>query len=136
MFPRLKSLALIFFTAFSLNLIWENLHSVLYQQYQGSLITEWILIRATLADAVILLALVVIASGLPRRLRLPLIVASSLVIAVLIEWYALAHQRWAYASAMPIIPLIRTGITPTVQLALTGVISYAVLSRFRMSRAH
>src|SRR3989338_6127191 len=47
-----KKLIAIFALAFLLNLIWENLHSWLYAYYEGGVITEWILLRATLFDAI------------------------------------------------------------------------------------
>ena len=120
----------IFGVGFVLNILWENLHSVLYVQYQGGAITESILIRATLADACILLALFALAQLFDRKLRLPIIVAGGLIIAALIEWYALAHGRWAYAAGMPIIPLVHIGLTPAVQLAVTAILTYGIMHRF------
>src|SRR3989338_3728565 len=60
-----KKLLIIFGLAFSLNLIWENLHSYLYVHYQGGKITEWILLKAALFDAIFttLLAVIFIAVG-------------------------------------------------------------------------
>jgi len=40
------------------------------------------------------------------------------------EWYALTTSRWAYNVLMPIIPLLGTGLTPTIQLGLLGHLSY------------
>ena len=50
----MKKIFLLFSVAFGLNLIWENLHSFLYAQYQRGPITEFVLLRATLADAVMI----------------------------------------------------------------------------------
>jgi len=43
-----------FVLSFLLNLIWENLQSFLYLSYQAEKITELILLRATLTDALII----------------------------------------------------------------------------------
>ncbi|MBI4160798.1 MAG: hypothetical protein HY506_02725 [Candidatus Yanofskybacteria bacterium] len=44
--------------------------------------------------------------------------------AFLIEKYALQTNRWAYNGFMPIIPILNTGLTPTIQL---GILSYIVM---------
>lgn len=41
---------------------------------------------------------------------------------VAIEMWALYTERWVYNSLMPIIPIIRIGLTPTIQLAVTDFI--------------
>ncbi len=115
----------IFVISFFLNLIWENLHSLLYVGYKGGAITEFILIRAALGDAVIitLLALLFI-----WKLRTPqeswLMVIAGVFVSIAIEWYALHTGRWAYNQYMPIIPLLDVGLTPTVQLGFLGYVSY------------
>lgn len=122
---NLKKLGLVFIVSFALNLVWENLHALLYTAYQGGPITEFILLRATFGDAVMLTAL-----ALPFvyvrffRQRLWLIVPLGLALAVWIEWYALGAGRWSYNAAMPLVPFLEVGLTPTVQLAITGYITY------------
>jgi len=48
------------------------------------------------------------------------VVGGGLLVALTLEAWALHTGRWAYTNAMPLIPLIGLGLTPTVQLALTG----------------
>lgn len=118
---HLWKLGLIFSISFALNFIWENVHSLLYTAYQGGPITEFILVRATLGDAVMLTALAVpfvyVAS---LRRRLWLIVPIGVALAVWIELYALGAGRWSYNDLMPLVPFVHVGLTPTVQLALLG----------------
>ena len=119
----------IFLTAFILNLFWENLHSALYASYQGGAITESILLRASLFDALIvsLIALISLEIGFfMGKLWLSLIFGAAIAIAI--EYYALGTGRWAYNYLMPIIPYLNIGLTPAVQLGLT---SYAVLKGLR-----
>lgn len=123
----LKKLLLIFVASFLLNLIWENLHSYLYVHYGGGEITQLILLRATLFDAAFITLLAVPFITLPYfRARKWYALIFGFVAAVLIEIYALNSGRWAYSSLMPVIPLLNTGLTPSIQL---GLLSYLILKR-------
>ncbi|MDA1169465.1 MAG: hypothetical protein O3A36_03950, partial [bacterium] len=44
--------------------------------------------------------------------------AIGLCIAVGIEWRALLFERWAYTDVMPIIPYLKVGLTPMLQMIL------------------
>ena len=117
-------LATVFVLAFATNVAWEFTHSVLYVHYQAGEITNIILLRAALFDAafITLLALpMLFAPYLRARLWIALIVG--ILFAVGIEWFALSTGRWAYSAAMPIVPVIGTGLTPTIQL---GLISWGI----------
>ena len=126
----MKKTLLLFGIAFALNAVWENIHSFLYTQYKGEPITEFILLRATLADAV-MIAVVAFPfmhfSRLWRYRRVTILLW--LALAVMIELYALSTGRWAYNEYMPIIPLFGTGLTPTIQLALLGYLSLRLAER-------
>lgn len=120
----IKKLLLIFIYAFLFNLVWENLHSFLYAHYRGNEITQWILLRATLFDAIFIAALgTLFMSVAYLRDRQWLAVLFGIIAAVGIELYALQSARWAYNDSMPIIPLLRVGLTPTMQL---GLLSYII----------
>jgi hypothetical protein len=129
---KVKTLGLLFILAFLLNLVWENLHSYLYIHYQGAKITEIILIRAAVFDAFVIsvLALGVILTPHIRG-KLWFAVVLGILFAISLERFALETNRWAYTSAMPIIPFINTGLTPTIQLALTFLITYNIVEKKR-----
>lgn len=132
----MKRIFVIFAVAFFLNLVWENLHSFLYSNYKGVEITQLILLKATLGDAVMIvlitLPFVFLASF---RKNLWGIVLIGLIVAISIEWYALATDRWTYNAYMPIIPILAVGFTPTIQLALLGYLSFKIQERlFRTGR--
>lgn len=122
-----KSVA-VFLLAFVLNLLWENAHSFLYSNYMGGTITEFILLRASLFDA-LLVTLIVLPFIYVRALRNQgwLILVIGLVVAIANEWYGLGTGRWAYNSLMPIVPLLEVGLLPTLQLGVSGYISYRLL---------
>ena len=111
-----------FLAAFALNMIWEFAHSVLYANYQGGEITNFILFRAAVWDATIILVLVISTYALKTN-RTVFIVIGGLVVSVAIELWALQTGRWAYDISMPLIPFLNIGLTPTIQLALTGYIA-------------
>jgi hypothetical protein len=123
----MKKLSIIFLSAFFLNLIWENLHYLLYTHYKGGEITQFILMRASVFDA-ILITLILIPFIYLNVLKNKtwLIVLIGIIIAVLNEWYGLSTSRWAYNSLMPILPIIKTGLTPTIQLGILGYLSYKI----------
>lgn len=118
----MKRLLSVFILAFILNWTWEILHSALYLNYQGKTITAFILFRAAVVDAIMILILVFLAQKLAIN-KSSFVVLGGLILAIGVEIWALQTGRWAYSSLMPIIPLIKTGLTPTIQLAVTGYIA-------------
>lgn len=124
----MKKLFIIFILAFFLNLIWENLHSYLYIHYQSGLITEWLLVRASLVDAVFITIMgwfFITIAFFRKRVWLAFLIG--VAAAVLLEFYALKTGRWDYNEFMPIIPLLNVGLTPTIQL---GFIAYLIYKLF------
>lgn len=120
-----KRLLIIFLIALILNGLWENAHAFLYVHYMGQHITERILMRAALFDALcIMLASWPLLAVSALQKRSWLIIVAGFVFAVGLEWYALATGRWQYTGLMPIIPWLGVGLTPAVQLGLLGYGSY------------
>ena len=126
----MKKLLAVFCLAFLLNLVWENAHAVLYLHYKGGPITEIILLHATTVDAVMITMLAAPFLFVERIKKYSwFIIPLALILAVSIEEWALLNGRWAYASTMPIVPLLGVGLTPTIQLALTGWLAYRFAAR-------
>ncbi len=122
-------LVFIFTLAFLLNLIWENAHSFLYRHYKGSQITELVLIRAALFDAFFITFVSIFFNWMAFfRDRLWLFVLIGIVFALGLELFALKTSRWQYNRRMPLIPLVKVGMTPSIQLGLLG---YIVLLIFK-----
>lgn len=110
----------IFIIALLLNLVWENAHSVLYSHYQNGAISAFILFRASVVDAIIILFGIFLSRFCKDSRRVQFLMSFWLLIAIAIEWWALYSGRWAYAIVMPVIPFLKTGLTPTIQLVVTG----------------
>jgi len=127
----MTKIILFFIISFALDVVWQNLHVFLYDNYMGGKITEFILLRAVLFDAV---AMVLIA--LPFLLPSPieeykwLVMPLGIFASVLIEYWGLGTGRWAYNSLMPIIPILKVGLTPTIQLGLISFASFKLVDLF------
>jgi len=134
-FALASRLGVVFLAAFLLNALYEHLHAPLYAHYQGGVISEAVLLHATLADALIISALVLPFLYSARFARAAwLIIPLGIFIAVDIEWWALGTARWAYGPLMPVIPFLGTGLTPTIQLGLLGYLSYLLATKVVRSR--
>ena len=126
----MKKWLLVFILSFSLNWLWENFHSNLYIHFQSGEITSAVLLYASLVDALIITAAIFLFHHLPQTYqKIWLLVLALVATSVFIEWRALLMDRWAYNDLMPLIPWLNIGLTPTVQLGLTGYLTYFFFSR-------
>lgn len=91
----------------------------------GGRITEFILVRASLFDAILITLILVPFVYLNSfKNKAWLIVIIGIVVAVFNEWYGLGTGRWMYNSLMPVLPIIKVGLTPTFQLGVLGYLTY------------
>lgn len=124
-----RKLLAVLLLSFLLNFIWEHLHSALYVSYQGGAITNFILLKAALFDAsvITLVAYLTLSlfgeGGVGEGVALVFVL---LIFAILLEKWALGTGRWVYANAMPIVPLLNVGLTPTIQLGFLGCLSFKI----------
>lgn len=99
----------------------------------GGEITEFILIRASLFDA-LLITIILLPFIFFDKLKNKswLIIIIGVIIAILNEWYGLGTGRWMYNSFMPILPIINVGLTPVLQLGILGYVSFRLMgSKFQ-----
>ena len=129
----LKKIVVVFVFAFLLNFIWEHLHSVFYVSYKGGEITNFILLKAALFDATVIALTASLTLSLFGRGRVGegVSILVLIIFAILLEKWALGTGRWVYTDAMPIIPFLRVGLTPVIQLGLLGYISLRISNFFR-----
>lgn len=55
------------------------------------------------------------------------VVSAGVVFATWLEIHALNTGRWMYNELMPIIPILNVGLSPTIQLGLTGYLAYRAI---------
>ena len=115
--------------AFALNWLWEMVQMPAYAEMAGRPWPDTLRLCtvATLGDVVFTLAAVgvgTLASGQPRWAaagRWNVYATASLLgaaFAVIIEWKALTDGRWSYSERMPIVPVLKVGLYPLLQLSV------------------
>ena len=121
--------------AFGLNWLWEMVQMPAFQEMAGRswLETSRRCTIAALGDVAMILAIYAIgavAAGDARWGTAPkwIIYATEVLlgagIACAFEWFSLATGRWTYNEHMPVIPGLRIGLWPLLQLALLAPLSY------------
>ena len=136
---NILKLSQVFLVAWLLNLLWENVHVLLYEQHLGIFFAQMdplekfvVLFRASIFDATFITAAVLVgllfASLFKKKNREKFttwfVVSVGVIFAVWLEIHALNTGRWMYNELMPIIPILNVGLSPTVQLGLTGYLAY------------
>lgn len=118
---------------FILNFVWEISQAGLYKpHFEG--ISEFVTVhlKATLGDVVMLLIIYLIASLVrndrhwieKNKISSYIFVAFlGFIFAIVIEKYALLTGRWGYNELMPIIPFIKVGLAPVLQLTIIAPLS-------------
>ncbi len=136
-FLKIKNLLIIGLIALVLNLAWEFSHYALYIDLSG--IAKYPhLILASLVDMLIVFIILIFVSlknkdfgwvERPTKIDYFSVIVLGFLIAVLIEAVNLNLGRWAYQESMPVI--FGLGLSPLVQLSLTGSISLFILNRLK-----
>lgn len=116
--------------ALVLNLAWEFMHAPLYLNYRGHEVTSALLVFMAIKDAVIITILIYAQRSVRMLQDVPLFVpAAALLVALIVELHAVNTGRWAYASAMPLIPVLGVGASPLAQMTLTSFLSCRFLDK-------
>lgn len=135
----LTQLVLVFIAAFLLNFFWESWHAVLFYKDHAtftSLFFVKMITYASFIDALLISFTFLLGCALwknydwlknykPSKIIFTAILG--VVIAVIIEAKALYFKQWAYNEIMPTI--FGMGISPLVQLSITGIITLIVASK-------
>lgn len=116
--------AVLLVLAFGLNIVWEFSQRPLYLSYQSGPVMDVILTRAAVWDAAYIALLVWLYRRLPMaQQKTWLFIIAAVVLAVIIEFWAQSTGRWVYSEFMPLVPWLRVGLAPTLQLAVTGYVA-------------
>lgn len=98
---------------------------------------------ATLGDAAITLAIYGVGALAAGRWRWGMeggwnVYASAVLLgalsAVAVEWVALGEGRWSYSARMPVVPGLRVGLWPLLQLSLLVPASFWIAGRVAKQR--
>src|SRR6266852_4557194 len=121
--------ARLFLVAFGMNWAWEMAQMPAYTEMATS---PWwqtlpVCTVATLGDAALTMAIYGLGALAAGRLDWGLnprwnVYATAAILsagcAVAIEWWAVGSGRWSYDDRMPIVPLVKVGLLPLLQLPL------------------
>lgn len=113
--------------SFLLNIVWEFLHVPLYGGYENLSPYLPLSVWAALADVLYVLFAVLFVSLLRwdttwlRHVRLHDLIGLALLgflIAIFVEYKAMAFEKWYYLETMPIVPFTKAGLSPILQMTL------------------
>ena len=118
----------LFLIILGLNFVWEIFQMPLYKNHSiGFFDTALIHLWASLGELLIFVIIYLLGlmafrnrTWFSQKKYSPFIlfVICGFFIAIIIEKYALATGRWYYDKSMPIIPFIRVGLTPILQMII------------------
>jgi hypothetical protein len=149
----MKALFLYFGTAFILHLLWENLQAPLYTCFSGNSFLQCFLVCLRAAATGDMLFMLTIYGALalvhqdfywiadrsvyshPATWLLPVLIG--VLLAVSFElWAVYVAERWQYAAFMPILPVLRIGLTPILQMIAISIATLCISFRFaRLKKA-
>ncbi len=120
-----KQIIFLTIIAFVLHIVWENMQAPLFQGYASFVAHFPMCVIGTVGDVVITLFVYFIIGllkndfnwivGLNKK-DITVLAIIGFFIAVGIEWRALLFGMWDYTDTMPIIPYLKIGLTPVLQM--------------------
>lgn len=112
-----------------LHLVWENAQAPLYAEYQSFWQHFPSCVVGTVGDVIITLFVLFFIRLLKKNsphspTDFFVLAIIGFFIAVMIEQHALLIGQWDYTSAMPIIPFLKVGLIPILQMTLLLPLSF------------
>lgn len=113
--------------SFALHFMWESAHVPLYTGYKGLSGDIPMSLWASIGDvlyALAAVALLTIGKGRAdwlseaRIIDFCVLAVFGFLIALGVEYKAFVLGRWAYTSAMPVIPYLHVGLSPILQMTI------------------
>ncbi|MFA7209053.1 MAG: hypothetical protein WC120_02085 [Parcubacteria group bacterium] len=141
-----KKTVKILVSVFTLNFLWEISQAFLYvPHFSGAADFIAVHLRASLGDLVLTALILLADSFLIGRIfsgkhsdwrRSGAVVLVGALVGITVEKYALASGRWQYGELMPVIPILRVGLTPILQMALIPLLAMYLNSWPRSRKSH
>lgn len=142
---RIFSIVLI---GFFLNLLWEVLHSELYDWDKPPLVNDIydycirITFFASAFDAIWIISFILLNSLIqrefdwllnPQKRDYIIFIVLGIITAIIIELHAIIFNMWSYNEYMP--QIFGVGLTPLIQLAITSYISLYITAHIQWNKA-
>jgi len=134
-----KQIIYLSLTAFILHVIWENAQAPLFQGYTSFSQHFSACLFGTVGDVAITLFVYVLVALLKNDFNwiaslnkkdIAVLAVIGFLIAVGIEWRAVLFGRWAYNDAMPLLPYLKVGLSPIIQMTLLLPLSVFITGKF------
>jgi hypothetical protein len=135
----MKHLILIVIASAALHYAWESMHVGLYTGYAGISGPLPITVWATMGDVGYVFAAVLFVSifkrnvtwlARPHAYDYAGLAILGFLIALFVEYKALAFGKWAYTAAMPMVPLLHVGLSPLLQMTVLLPLSVYLVAFF------
>lgn len=110
--------------SFVFQLTWELAQSPLYTCSIDMNRCFWLCLRATPGDMVMTALLYLFYRRFPSLI---LTAGAGTVLALIVEKISLVLERWSYFPGMPLIPGIKVGLTPVLQMAILPPLIFYIL---------
>ncbi|QQG38656.1 MAG: hypothetical protein HYS32_03560 [Candidatus Woesearchaeota archaeon] len=132
-----KLISIITVISFILNIVWENVQAPFYDGYQSFWQHFLICVQGAVGDTVIIVILYLLFAGIfsnaywIKRINFnstAILIIIGAIAAIIIEKVALSVGRWEYA-AMPIIPLLKVGLLPILQMIILPIATFKIAWR-------
>ncbi len=130
---------------FGVNFVWEIFQMFLYADHTSGL-GDFIFVhvRASLGD-VVLFGIIYAFGALLFQSRIWFLrktnsayfftMLCGFAVALVVEKYALATGRWQYTDLMPIIPFLKVGLSPILQMTILPLLTIILLQRKYQNKA-
>lgn len=121
--------------AFGLNWVWEMAQMFAFEfMPDGGIEIHLFCTLAAVVDAIVTIVIYGILKSLMKVRRAKFYIAAAFlgaICAVVFEWFAFWFELWKYNSAMPVVPIIRVGLLPFVQLTLLVPLAIWLTQKFK-----
>lgn len=116
-----------------LNVVWENLQAPLYQGYNNFWQHFPICFAASLGDVLVIVILYFLLAAVKKdvfwitkmnKVDVTVLLILGAIVAVAVEKWAIGIGRWEYLSAMPLIPYLKVGLLPVIQMMLLPILTF------------
>lgn len=122
-----------FFIALVLNLIWENLHATLYENF-NPIMAKVFFLYCSIVDALITLLIYFLVTLLRKNFywiksftvskNILATLLVSILTATVMEKTPVALGFWSYTSEMSVLPVLEIGLSPFLQISLLPLFTF------------
>ena len=142
--PKWRFVVALFVVAVLANYAWELAQSPFYAGMQFNARTLGHCFLAALGDGAIVFFIYFLdwltfgrrqPTGPFTRWRLAAMSSTGFVVGAIVEWIGVdALHRWSYSEAMPMLPVLRVGLSPILQMVILPPIIFLVARKWWTSR--